>query len=284
MRYVYKPKNSPKELLSQEVMDSLLEIIKTKTKPHKIIKPSLYQGENDKGEKIVVQKLLSLYHYKCAYCERYIGLTSIEIEHYRPKSKYYWLCYEWTNLLSSCHYCNKIGSGKGVKFPLMATRKRILTNDKKDYKADSQYLLDERPYLLHPEIDKPENFFKFDNEGKMFGTDKEKRGEKTIQICNLNSYELKRNRQEIVIDVLLTDLKKVLASYDERVLDISGVMINLKITFDRMKEEQNIKFSFSLMRKYVFENFETLIVPLFIHRKQREILTVAFQLYNKRKL
>jgi uncharacterized protein (TIGR02646 family) len=278
MRYIKKPKNPPDELLSNEVVNSLLEIIKDKS--HKKVNSSLYQGENDKGEKTVVKALLLLYHEKCAYCERYIGLTSIEIEHYRPKSKYYWLCYEWTNLLPSCHECNKIGSGKGIKFPLMTTLKPTIPTKKKDFKAGSKYLKDQKPYLLHPEIDKPESFFRFDNKGEMFGTDKEERGKKTIEICNLNRAELKKDRQEKAIDTFFSAIKIVLASYDEGLLDLNGVIHQFINIFDKFKESQSIKYSFSLMRIYVFKNFETIIVPLFTSVQQRQILVNAYQLYN----
>jgi uncharacterized protein (TIGR02646 family) len=278
MRYIKKPKNPPKELLSNEVESSLLEIISDKSS--KKIKSNLFQGQNDKGEKKVVKALLLIYSNKCAYCERRIGSTSIEIEHYRPKFRYYWLCYEWTNLLPSCHYCNTNRAGKGTRFPLMTTLKLTIPTNKKDYKAGSKYSKNEKPYLLHPEIDKPESYFKFDNQGEMFGVDMEGRGKETIEICNLNSYELKKDRQEIAVDTFFYAAKIILAGYDEDILDLNGVTKQLKKVFDDFKEYQNIKYSFSLIRMYVFKNFETIIVPLFTSVKQREILVKAYQLYN----
>ena len=62
--------------------------------------------------------LFELYRYKCAYCEGNFqhSEAALEIDHYRPKSKvtgtdhvgYYWLAYEWSNLLPACKTCKWI--------------------------------------------------------------------------------------------------------------------------------------------------------------------------------
>lgn len=57
---------------------------------------------------------------KCAYCE---ALTAVvahgDVEHFRPKSIYWWLAYCYDNYLFSCQICNE--SFKGDQFPLHAT-------------------------------------------------------------------------------------------------------------------------------------------------------------------
>lgn len=59
-----------------------------------------------------------MFNKKCAYCESEITAISFShIEHFRPKSKYYKLCFRWTNLLLACSRCNSKGY-KGVNFPL----------------------------------------------------------------------------------------------------------------------------------------------------------------------
>lgn len=54
----------------------------------------------------------------CAYCERDCdiagGDTKNEIEHFRPRSRYNSLMFEWLNLLYVCHRCNH---NKKCKFP-----------------------------------------------------------------------------------------------------------------------------------------------------------------------
>ena len=47
----------------------------------------------------------------CAYCEE---LCQGEIDHFRPKSKFPDLVYDWSNWLLACHDCNQT---KGAKWP-----------------------------------------------------------------------------------------------------------------------------------------------------------------------
>ena len=45
---------------------------------------------------------------KCAYCEATTKTTHHgDVEHYRPKSIYWWLAYCYDNYLASCQFCNQ---------------------------------------------------------------------------------------------------------------------------------------------------------------------------------
>jgi hypothetical protein len=45
---------------------------------------------------------------KCAYCEASTTESMHgDVEHYRPKSKYWWLAYVYDNYLASCQLCNQ---------------------------------------------------------------------------------------------------------------------------------------------------------------------------------
>lgn len=56
---------------------------------------------------------------KCAYCESPTGVVAHgDVEHFRPKSVYWWLAYCYDNYLYSCQICNQ--SHKGNKFPVSA--------------------------------------------------------------------------------------------------------------------------------------------------------------------
>ncbi len=56
-------------------------------------------------------------HGKCAYCEAPTAVVAHgDVEHFRPKSKYWWLAYCYDNYLFSCQLCNQ--SFKGNEFPL----------------------------------------------------------------------------------------------------------------------------------------------------------------------
>ena len=76
------------------------------------------------GHPTVRVELKKIYRDKCGYCETRIrpGATP-QVEHYRPKKAlessahfgYYWLGYEWSNLLLCCPCCNR---AKGTSFPI----------------------------------------------------------------------------------------------------------------------------------------------------------------------
>jgi hypothetical protein len=113
---------------------------------------------------------------KCAYCESsYAATAPVDVEHYRPKAEvvtrtgktlrpgYYWLAATWTNLLPSCIECNRARyqrtpngsmglSGKANLFPLADERKRV----RRPGSVES-----ERPLLLHPCFDRPEEHLEF---------------------------------------------------------------------------------------------------------------------------
>lgn len=56
-------------------------------------------------------------HQKCAYCEANAAVVAHgDVEHYRPKSVYWWLAYTYDNYLYACQICNQ--SYKGDHFPI----------------------------------------------------------------------------------------------------------------------------------------------------------------------
>ncbi len=91
------------------------------------------------GHESVKQALKTMQHEKCAFCEgKFAAFCYGDVEHYRPKAYsqqrrggptfrpgYYWLAYEWTNLLVSCEPCNR--KRKGNVFPLRNPSQRART-------------------------------------------------------------------------------------------------------------------------------------------------------------
>ncbi|MGJ1503103.1 hypothetical protein [Sphingobacterium multivorum] len=224
MRFVIKhDADKPDKLKHQDTIDMLNQITSSKNK--NLISDAIYRDpyqDKDEIRSRVEDKLAITYLNKCAYCER---LEKADIEHYRPKKSvkdeahdgYYWLCYEWTNLLPSCVKCNRDGA-KLTHFPILGSRIHMptfLSNGKINLnlnKANSKPLIDEKPYLLHPEIDKPELFFEFEldssGEGvRLKGIDGDGRGNKTIEICKLNRQELRLHRQREVIDPFVESIE-----------------------------------------------------------------------------
>lgn len=56
-------------------------------------------------------------HGKCAYCEATTSVVAHgDVEHYRPKSIYWWLAYDYDNYLYACQICNQVY--KSDNFPV----------------------------------------------------------------------------------------------------------------------------------------------------------------------
>ncbi|NME66555.1 HNH endonuclease family protein [Flammeovirga aprica] len=233
--------------------------------------------------------LSEMYHHKCAYCESIEHAP--EVEHYRPKKRvaedsdhegYYWLCYEWTNLLPSCRYCN-VSPGKLDQFPVLGPRvynapieeNGVFNKDR--CQLDAQELLDEKPVLLHPELDEVENYFTFQENGKIQGVDEEGRGEGTIDICFLNRANLLANRQQ-VIDEIVRDLEDYFLMVNPTVPQ-SGDMIKslIKIRLKRLTLDCSIDKEFSLLKMICFRDFEWLIIAQFPEEAQREFLKLVYE-------
>jgi len=124
------------------------------------------------------EALSAQFHGKCAYCERAVGFGEFDIEFFRPRSHavgltgkvddqhYWWLAYEWSNLMACCRNC---GSYKGTRFPVEGSRSRY-----------SEDVSSERPLLLDPCVDYPEQHLSYDQFGKAFGLTQ--RGNITIDV------------------------------------------------------------------------------------------------------
>ena len=134
------------------------------------------KGEKEKAEKKynhkeVKDSLKKMFNHKCAFCESHITHIDYgQIEHFKPKSKYPELCFDWHNLLMSCTICNS-KAFKGDKFPLR----------------------NENGPLINPVEEQPNNFFKFeyDIDSRTFLViPKNKRALTSIKILGLNRDEL----------------------------------------------------------------------------------------------
>lgn len=144
----------------------------------------------------VKQPLLAAQHGKCAYCENRIDSEYGGVEHYRPKGAvqqsaasaaelpgYFWLAYQWENLLVVCSRCN---THKGEAFPLAQPNARAV---------DGASHAEEAPLLLDPTMDEPELHIRFDAE-RALAIDLGRRGLATIETLGLNRRELLDGRRE----------------------------------------------------------------------------------------
>jgi uncharacterized protein (TIGR02646 family) len=155
--------------------------------------------------KSVKDKLVLDQHEKYCFCEADFTANGYgDVEHYRPKKGfsltrsgelykpgYYWLAYDWSNLFFSCEICNR--RHKKNYFPLAdeTTRAR---NHNQDYTV-------EQPILLHPSLDSPENYIRFEQHIAK-GTDMiDGRGQTSIIGYGLNREKLNRKREEYLANV-----------------------------------------------------------------------------------
>lgn len=137
-----------------------------------------------------------IYNKKCAYCES--GIEDRHVEHYRPKSTYYWLAYSWDNLLIACSTCN---SKKLAKFDILATKVKFRRGSKIILNINSlseRYNAAEQPKLVNPEIFDPSPYLVFDILGKISST--HTNVDYTIETCKLNRTELKDKRKKLIND------------------------------------------------------------------------------------
>jgi uncharacterized protein (TIGR02646 family) len=157
------------------------------------VKESIYKADDVRNQLVIDQ------HCKCAYCESSITLKFNDVEHFRPKSHYYWLGHEWKNLLYSCPRCNRIF--KNDSFPLKCGS--IPANSPHD---DIEL---EHPLIINPAEVDPSIHIKFRRHIAVGLTPE---GLKTIEIFHLNDgdkcSELLNNR-EIKFEKYNSELKKI---------------------------------------------------------------------------
>ena len=302
MRKVNKDFHAPPAALQQgfdEKKKNLLE------------KKSDHQFDGRIYNTAVKQELKKLYHNKCAYCERMMGDEDFTIEHYRPKKgsySYYWLGYEWSNLLPVCTKCN---NPKDDKFPVAVPSRVMPKSDKKSrvkapqlltdgdldieaMKADHPYLTDEKPYLLHPEIDEPQEFLSVKRTGELIPqVEKEvnayhyKRAYQTIKLTNLNRDVLIYERRKIIegFEVFLTKqtVRLLKEKIDQHNLDL-GVRLAYFALFEMMDQFKDDR-EYTLTTRWAWKNIKEAIFKK-IYKDDHDIerlLDYALDLYLREK-
>lgn len=138
-------------------------------------------------------------HSKCCYCEQVQVPIHNDVEHYRPFSQYWWLAWDWANLLFACRACNQVG-GKLDQFPMSPGSIPLA--------FDEQPPGEEHPELLDPCADDPREHieFKQDRRGMWSPTGKTWRGTITIHAIGLDRDEFRerytRHVEKVVMPVV----------------------------------------------------------------------------------
>lgn len=218
----------------------------------------------------VKKSLNQIYNNKCAYCEQTPVGSPLEIDHFRPKdgvkgithTGYYWLAYEWSNLLYSCGNCNE---AKRNKFPIFYSANRVNTpslDGRGNIIESNNFILNnplksENPKLLNPEFDYPEKHISFTPDGKVI--DLSPKGSESIIAYNLNRDELYVNGRMRIKDEIQLKILKRLERYEDNSRSAKDVLLDI---LDIIKEDilnpivNNLQFSqFFKEMLYNFEDF-----------------------------
>jgi uncharacterized protein (TIGR02646 family) len=114
---------------------------------------------------------------KCAYCESLINASrSQQVEHFKPKSLFPSLAYDWANYFLSCNGCN---GAKLDKWP-----------EAGDY--------------IRPDRGQPEMLFVFDDQGGMKAVQADSEAQRTVDDFELDRSGLRRARQVAIRQQLAT--------------------------------------------------------------------------------
>ena len=280
MIHIFKSYSTPPViLLSDGCQQKIIKSIDEKNS-HKF---SYYYNHDD-----VKKALEEIYHEKCGYCEsKSKHIASLQVEHYRPKAKvvedskhkgYYWLGYEWSNLLLACPKCNEQGA-KGNKFPIEGIR--IFRHSNQSLPHNSP-LIDERPLLLNPEIDNPKEHFIFDEYGRIKSSTT--RGIKTIEICKLDRDKLNIMRRAEIIDNIFAKIKPLIIGFQSNTsMPKETFIIILKSIFQDLENMKNPSNSYALLGWYMFNHFDK-FVKVHINNTFQIPIIKAWSRYRKGKL
>lgn len=158
------------------------------------------------ADSTVKKTLETIQNNKCCFCEsKYKHVAAGDVEHFRPKAAYrqgikkkypfvrpgyFWLAYDWENLLVSCENCNR--RNKGNYFPI---KNRISRCQDQTYDYNK-----EDPWFINPSKIDPENHISFYNETPQHLTFE---GAQTIKFLQLDREELEEMRRH-KLNFLLT--------------------------------------------------------------------------------
>ena len=177
------------------------------------VKEKLYKEQK---EEVYINKK-GPFRGKCAYCESNIHKSQYgDVEHFRPKAAvankngkpikitsdgaeklhpgYYWLAYDWKNLLPACQLCNQTNPkkrtggkliGKGTRFPVKNNNYAIRPGEETA----------EEPLLINPVWTDPSAHLSIDETGVL--SHKDDFGYMCIEIFGLNDRDLPETRKKI---------------------------------------------------------------------------------------
>jgi hypothetical protein len=196
----------------------LMEVVRDQTAAGEPIDLSIKSKWSDTKDQLLAET-----HGKCAYCESDMAAVAFgDVEHYRPKSVYWWLAYVYDNYLASCAICNQ--QFKSARFEFTGTPMPGPVIDGTESEAELRALARlfsphplrddevaafvgahhaEAPLIPNPYFDDPETFFAWEvfegvREVLVVPRPGNARAEAVVEACEriygLNRPQLKRRR------------------------------------------------------------------------------------------
>lgn len=265
----------PSSLNSKRCKNSLKKVINSRiivSKKEVDFSDRYYKGPaNDL--RYVKKNLIELYKNKCAYCEA--EYTNLDVDHYRPKASvndggkdldhpgYYWLCYEWSNLIYVCKFCNQ--DHKKTKFPISGVR--LEPNDWNTGKHQQVRYTNleklrelESPLLLNPEEHDfiPGTYLKYDRDGFPHGVDPEKRGQTTIEVCKLDREDLVKKKNKLLRKKLSDTF---IAIMEHQAIFSDNDLLKIFNTFlEKCEEETEVDEEYTFFWKHIQHNFKEFVL------------------------
>jgi len=262
----------PASLITQRCQDLIADALREKGAHD--FKNGVY------GAPDVRTALDAIYNEKCAFCESNTKAGApMQVEHYRPKAKvtedsthpgYYWLGYEWSNLLLSCSTCN---NRKRNHFELdtgaKPQRKPPLRSGKLDKArclVTERPLVAELPKLLNPEVENDvRQHFQYDSNGQIRGLTPHGTNTVTRAYLDRNSLTVARKN---VLGRCLTMISRAIKRYYKGVNTMANVHGAIMAALDELLQVylENEPYS-----EYAFHCWQN--VPSYII----QVLPVQFQ-------
>lgn len=195
------------------------------------------------GHDTVKTQLKTDQHDKCCFCEAKFSDNSFgDVEHFRPKGAYkkngsrnltypgyYWLAYDWNNLMYSCEICNR--SFKKNQYPL---------GDETTRKPNHNHLnplVDEDRLLINPIEEDPSIFITFREEVPV-AVNGNLKGSVSIEV-----YGLERMNNSRLEYLRILDLALIFSQIDP----MNNVQVTLAMqTFNFSRQEVIDKISSSV--------------------------------------
>lgn len=173
-----------------------------------------------------MEQLGNMFQKCCAYCEgKFEDNSYAQIDHFKPKSLFPELCFDYNNMNYSCEKCNNFKSNKF---------------DKK---------------LINPTEDNPEEHLKFDG---VYLVPLDERGLKTLEILGINNenrLENKKNRYEDIRSKIEAVTNFLEYSYDNRDKINNFLKLMIEQNIEDLENAVNPKYNpYTTMIKHNFGN------------------------------